>query len=643
MPEATNTNTKLLENPVFQIFTIVVVALLAYSNTLHVPFLFDDEGSIQLNTAVHGLTNFFNGGYDNLPNRVVGYLTFAINYHFGELNVVGYHVVNLLIHIINSLLIYFLVRATFRTPQIRNSFSEPHISIFALVVALLFVSHPVQTQAVTYIVQRLTSLSTLFYLVAVISYIQWRFARVDSATFLKGVASPWFALSLVSTVLAMKTKEIAFTIPVIILLYECSFFGWPSRKLLTQMSPLLVTIAIIPYTVYSTISPLIQPGGSLLSDAYNPANNMALMTRWEYLNTQFSVIITYLRLLILPINQNLDYDYPVNHSLFEPKTFISLLFLLLILMLAIYLFFKSKPSNGNDGEESFISFSTSPLYRLASFGIFWFFITLSIESSIITIQDVIFEHRIYLPSFGFFLTAVSFGALALARLKRNIHDINNKAATLIVGLLVVILSGATYARNNVWQSWISIWSDAVSKSPNKPRPHNVLGIGYFYELRLDEAMREYREAARLKPDYVEAYYNMGLIYKARKQYVESINTYLAILSISAFNANHFAKTYNEIGINYAELGELEKAAESFASAVEYNPESDEFRNNYAFALISKGEIDNALREYKMTLSINPGNRYAADAIREIETQKTHRGGKTSIPTMRPTFKKSTAF
>lgn len=632
MPEVTNPNTKLLENPVFHILILTVIAILAYSNTFQVPFLFDDEGSIQLNPAVHGLTNFFNGGYNFLPNRVIGYLTFAINYQLGELNVVGYHIVNLLIHIISALLVYSLVRVTFRTPKLDKLFSEQQINMFAFTVALLFVSHPVQTQAVTYIVQRVAALATMFYLAGIVCYARWRFTRVETDSFLKVFTSPWYVLSFIVAVLAMKTKEIAFTLPLIILLYECSFFGWPGRKLLAQMTPLLLTIAVIPYTLFVTVSPTLTAGGSMLSDVYSPAYGVMQMTRWDYLFTQFSVILTYLRLLIFPISQNLDYDYPISHSLLEPKTFISLMALLSIFMLAIYLFVKSnhdrKQRAINDKENGIITSQTLSLYLLASFGIFWFFITLSIESSIISLRDVIFEHRLYLPTFGFFLSAVSCSTLVVVKLSQRFKDIW-KIITLLVAGTILTLSVATYTRNNVWQSWISIWSDATAKSPGKARAHNVLGIGYFYSLKFDDALREYREAVRLKPDFIEAYYNMGLVYKEKKQYEESLNMFFKVLSISAFNADQFALYYNEIGINYSELGGLDQAVKAFASAVENNPDSSEFRNNYAFALMTKGNREEALLEFQKVLKVNPGDNYAAEAIKEIESQKT--GGKVKHP------------
>jgi len=625
-----DTKSRLLESPELQIFVLIILGLIAYSNTFNVPFLFDDEGSIQLNQGVHGISNFLEGGYRFLPNRVLGYLSFALNFQLSGLDVTSYHIVNLVIHIINAQMVYALTRLTLSTPHLKKNFSEAQIGLFAFVVALLFVSHPVQTQAVTYIVQRLTSLCTLLYLTALVCYVRWRLDYTESAAFLRRIASPWFVVSFVAAILAMKTKEIAFTLPVIIMLYEYAFFGWPGRRLFAQMAPLLLTIVIIPYTVFSTINPLIQSGGSLLSDVTSPAYNVIRVTRWEYLFTQFSVILTYLRLLILPVRQTLDYDYPLNHSLAEPKTCISLLALLLLFSLAVYLFIKSSrvsaaPAEGEEDESQpeKLTIPDAPLYRLASFGIFWFFITLSVESSIITIQDVIFEHRLYLPSFGFFLFMVSCSAVGLNHLSSKIKDIRS-AATSCAVILVLALTSATFARNNVWHDWPSIWGDTVKNSPAKPRPHLILGIGYYYRQEMDKALREYQQAAKLKPDYIEAYYNMGLVYKARQQHAEAIPMFLKVLKLCAFNAEMYAKVFNEIGTSYGELGDFERAISAFTEAVKFRPESTEFRNNYAFALRTRGKLQDALKEYQAVLALDPANAYALSAVAEINTIKVGR-------------------
>ena len=169
----------------------------------------------------------------------------------------------------------------------------------------------------------------------------------------------------------------------------------------------------------------------------------------EYFLTQFRVILTYIRLFILPYNQNLDYDYSVSTSFFQIKTFFSFLALLGILLSGVLLFKK---------------------YRLISFGIFWFFLTLSVESSIIPIsQNVIFEHRTYLPSFGFFLALT--GAFYYFFREKYL-----KIAVIIILMIAAVNTVLTYQRNKIWKTEYTLWNDCVKKSPDKARANNNFGL-----------------------------------------------------------------------------------------------------------------------------------------------------------------------
>ncbi|MBI5195488.1 MAG: hypothetical protein HZA10_04105, partial [Nitrospirae bacterium] len=170
--QTTHARTTLLHKPIVHILLIVIIGLIAYSNTFHVPFQFDDHNFIVDNHKLRNLSSF----WPTAGSRWVGFLTFALNYKFGGLNVTDYHIVNIIIHIINALLVYRLVILTFQTPyfNLHPSTFNPRSSLIALFSSLLFVSHPIQTQAVTYIVQRFTSLATMFYLLSLVMYVKWR-------------------------------------------------------------------------------------------------------------------------------------------------------------------------------------------------------------------------------------------------------------------------------------------------------------------------------------------------------------------------------------------------------------------------------------------------------------------------------------
>jgi len=510
--------TYLLQKPIFHILLIIILGLLAYSNTLDVPFHLDDKSNIVDNYKLRDLSNFCTPS----GTRWFGFLTFALNYKLHGTNVTSYHIFNLLVHILNAILVYLLVVLTFKTPcfkmsviNVGNKPTQSNLSTFQpfnylpLFIALLFLSHPIQTQAVTYITQRFASLATMFYLLSLVLYIKARLEVEVKFKFFSTSILTFYFFSLVSAILAMMTKEISFTLPFIIILYEFCFFKFSNHE--PQTMNLRKFLYLLPFLFAITIIPLSLIGPEL--EIYKPEilemdegekirqlqlRDVTLLPGYEYLLTQFRVIVTYIRLLFLPVSQNVDYDYPIYHSFLEPQVFLSFLFLLLIFACGIYLFYRSRYTDTDNGHG----------LRLIAFGIFWFFITLSVESSIIPIRDVIFEHRVYLPSIGAvvaFSTAVSCYASRLS--------VTRYSLPLLLTTIIIILSIATYQRNIVWQDEMSLWKDVVKKSPNKSRGHNNLGNAYNVKGLTDKAIEHYQIALRLKPDNANTHYNIGVLYE----------------------------------------------------------------------------------------------------------------------------------
>jgi tetratricopeptide (TPR) repeat protein len=610
----------ILRKPLVHIVLIAALGFFAYSNTFSIPFLFDGKLQIVDNSVIKDLKNFTSdrGGYDYNPRRFIGYLSFALNYHFGGLSVAGYHIVNLLIHIGNAVLVYFFVLLTFRTAYVTTVRSEKSVvnskrtatgdvtvgaspvsvhhysllstddsrSFIALFSALLFVSHPLQTQAVTYVVQRFASLATFFYLLSLVMYIKGRLViekRDDAGGGLfSGPSLLFYLLSLISAVCAMKTKEMAFTLPLVIALYEFIFFTSPLKKRLLFLVLVLLTLIIVPMSVLHSDRPLQE----ILSDLSEQTRVQTQMSRWEYLATEMRVIVTYIRLIFLPINQNLDYDYPVYHSLFTPPVFLSFLFLLSIFGLGIYLLFRRMKNDGR---------STSVHYRLIGFGVLWFFITLSVESSIIPIVDVIFEHRLYLPLAGAFI-GLTTGILIAAK-TLSIERI----VIPTLALVTIALSGLTYARNTVWRDGISLWQDVVEKSPNKARPYYELGLAYVSQGQLDKATAQFQTAVRLKPDYVGAHNNLGVAYKSQGQLNRAIAEYQTALRLKPDNA----EARNNLGAAYASQGQLDRAIAEYQAALRLKPDYAEAHYNLGIVYESQGQLDRAIAEYQAALRLKP--------------------------------------
>jgi tetratricopeptide (TPR) repeat protein len=632
----------------------VLLGLLAYSNTFHVPFLFDDKQNIINNPVMRELGSFLDPeAFPKIGMRYVGFFTFALNYTLHGLNVTGYHILNIAIHLINAILVYVLVQLTFRTPQMRgidpgSRFSDG-VAVFS---ALLFVSHPVQTQAVTYIVQRFASLATLFYLFSLTMYVMARLRqmpvqtipadaqctpeadkgkgkahlkasrkakvkgkdKVKAKTKVKAKArakagddasvktqrevraselstrSPalaviLYALSIISAIMAMKTKEIAFTLPVVITLYEFFFFEGRWKKRILYLVPLLLTIFIIPLSLIGIDKPLSE----VMYDVGEATRTQSSLSRWEYLMTQFRVIVTYLRLLVLPVNQNLDYAYSTYHSFhsfLDPEIFFSFLVLLLIFCLGVYLFSRSRAGGSS--------------IRLASFGIFWFFITLSVESSIIPIKDVIFEHRVYLPSVGAFIGITTLAFYLAGRLERRWPHIE-KALVTVLALIVIVLTGTTYARNRVWRDPVTLWEDVLRKSPQNYMPHFNLGFYYQEKGLIDKAIERYLTAINLNPDHVKAHNNLGLAYQSKGLTDRAIEQYKTVIKLNPDDV----KAHNNLGLAYWSKGLTDRAIEQYKTVIKLNPDDVKAHNNLGLAYQSKGLTDRAIEQYKTVIKINP--------------------------------------
>jgi len=627
----------LLDKPLFHLLLIVIFGLLAYSNTFNVPFHFDDNPGIAENPIIKSLNFFIEPSkakifkkpfeYDTFKMRYVGYLTFALNYKIHGLNVIGYHIFNLAIHIFNALLVYWFVLLTFKTPYFGSQYTvdskqeKTHSPIhrfthsssaIALFSASIFVSHPIQTQAVTYIWQRVTSLATFFYLLSLVMYINFRLKAIGSRTKVIGnrtIAyrlSPfaYYLLSLISAILAMKTKEMAFTLPVIIVLYEFMFFKEKTKKRLFFLIPFLLTMLIIPLTVIGMNKSVSAVTNNVI-EATKVPNAMPM---WDYLLTQFRVIITYIRLLFLPFNQNFDYDYPIYNSFTDPNVFLSFLFLVSIFGLGVYLFYRSR---------LMIHPTPFTLYatRLIAFGIFWFFITLSVEATVIPISpyllfpsivsadiDVIFEHRVYLSSIGAF-AAMTTSIFFIANRLKNRWEAINKNVILLLSVIIITLLVVTYMRNKVWENEITLLEDITQKSPSKARGHNNLGIAYCDKGLVDKAIEHFQTALKLKPDYADARNNLGNAYNIKGLADNAIEHLQIALRLKPY----CAEAYNNLGNAYNIKGLTNNAIEQFQIALRLKPDYADAHNNIGFNYYLMGRVDEAIEHYLIALSLTPNN------------------------------------
>jgi tetratricopeptide (TPR) repeat protein len=527
------------------IVAIFIAGIIAYSNSFDCSFHFDDTYVFSNKVAVDSAST---GDWIRLfPNRPIGMLTFALNYNIHKLDVWGYHLVNLIIHLTNAFLVWWLTWLTLSTPVMKNEVISRHKAMMAFLTGMLFVTHPLATQSVTYIAQRFASLATLFYLLSLILFVQGKLWQGDKNT-------PWFLFggSIVCAVLGMLTKEIVFTLPFAIILYDYCFLKIDSWKLKIKDDGLIISfiMLVIFILLFFRNSPVSVSPVSLFNSVPPDQGYSYSISMKEYFFTQFSVILTYIRLFILPLNQNFDYDYPLSSSFFQLRTFFSFSLLLGILAAGVLLFKR---------------------YRLISFGIFWFFLTISVESSIIPIsQNVIFEHRTYLPGFGFFLALTS--AFFYFFKERYL-----KIAVIILLMTAALNTALTYQRNKIWKNEHTFWADCLKKSPNKARPHNNLGTALSAEGKSEEAIDHYNKALRITPDYAGVYNNRGNAYAKLGQYQLAFEDYNQAIRLKP----DYADAYYNWGYAYDKLSQYQLAIEYYNQTIRLNP-------NYVRAYINRG-------------------------------------------------------
>ncbi len=539
----------------YKVFAIVILCCLGiiiYSNTFYNSFNFDDSECIIANSSIRDISNL-KVIWNFWPTRFITFLSFAVNYHFNGLNVFGYHLANFIIHLGSSALVWWFILLILSSPQIKNLDISKHSFWIALFCAAIFLSNPLQTESVTYICQRTSCLSGFFYLFSLCLYVKSRLLRLNYIKTSKAGIS--YLFSLVFAAVSMFTKESTFTLPFMIILLECCFLSQEKRIEWKYLLPFLFLLLIIPILLYYGKPPTLMDMERFMAQPVNAKS---------YLMTQPKVIVTYIRLIFLPLSQNLDYDYPITKTLFELPTLSSLLFLVIILFAAVKLFSK---------------------YRLISFGIFSFFLMLLPESSIIPIEDVIFEHRLYLPMVSYSLVLVSMLYYIFGRK-------NFGVMALILSMVIFFYAASTYSRNFDWRDDFTLWSDTVNKSPRKARPYSNRGNAYLARGYFDKAIADYNKAIEINPDFIVAYNNRGIAYMQKGNFGQAIADYNKALEINP----NYVFAYNYRGLTYIKKGNLDQAISDFSEAIRIKPDYAEAYYFRGLSWFYKNKIGEGLKD-----------------------------------------------
>ena len=570
---------------------LVVAVLWCYRGSYAGPFIFDDQAAIVDNPSIRHLASIGEvlappvSEGSSVAGRPVVNLSLAFNYAWGGLDVRGYHAVNVAIHLLAALTLFGIVRRTLArrpAPATSEGCVKPHAggievssargadwrvsTLPAFFVALIWALHPLQSESVTFVIQRTESLMGLLYLLTLYGFI-----RYADANALAAIA--WAALSFTACLLGMATKEVMVTAPVLVFLYDRTFIAgnfqsaWRRRR--AYYAGLATTWLLLGYIV-------IRAGGSRAGAAGFGVG----VSSWSYALTQCRAVVLYLRLAVWPHPLVVDYGFDLAKGLGDvaPQA-ASLVLLLAGTVVALW----RRPVMGFLGA--------------------CFFVILAPSSSVVPlVTQTMAEHRMYLPLAAVVALAVGGGYALVARMGWGAWGVRCYFATLAawsIGLGIV-----TARRNADYRSALAIWSDTVAKRPGNPRAHGNLGSALEAEGRNQEAIVEFQMALRLKPDYAEPHNNLGNIYAALPgRSGEAIAQFQEALRLKPDSAVvHF-----NLGNQWLkEPGRINDAIAQYREAVRLNPGYIAARTNLGTALAGlPGRLDEAIAEYQEVLRLDP--------------------------------------
>mgnify|MGYP005837192965 CR=1 FL=1 len=614
---------------------IVIVTIGIYINTIHYPFQFDDLHRIRDNRNIRTYYDFRQEYQFFKGERFVVNFTLWLNYVSGSKNpegipaVEGMHIFNILTHAANGILVYFLafmllgrffnrndVKKLDKDNELRGLnlfFNRYTLYLLAMFAGIVFALHPVQTESVTYIITRSELLATFFCLLAIILYIK----LVPS----KSLISFVIKVVVISILFgfAIESKEWALVLPLLFLLVDYIFLsGGNNKRFIKRInetgSVLLITgimAVVFVYNLRNTYKGDLDAGFSVEG-----------ITHRQYFLSQFNVLIYYFKLMFIPTNLRLDYDFPIMTSIMQFPVFLAIPAVILIIALSIF------------------TFRRSPML---SFMILWFITVIAPSAGVIPIADLIYEHRLYIALAGFAIFAVYF-IWRLLQLK-GLSKLAYLPYLFLIALTVTYGIG-TINRNKVWSSEESLWEDAVAKAPNKARPHMNLGVRYMNMAQekkdiayLKKSQNHLERATQLRPDSYDAFHNLGRVYqkmaenkmstsesliKSRENFLKASDILLKTIEnldskikkqgkyddilretlekqirfyrkkvSDVFHDLAVSYEHNNSGERYGKGFSLPDAVNAWDKSLEYEPNSEEKIRNKIIAYIYGGDIDNA--------------------------------------------------
>lgn len=590
---------------VIAICFFLLLTFACYSNSLKASWHFDDYSNIVNNPLLHieeltlkSITQTLysrshNSDADNKKMfRPLACLTFGLNWYTGQGRVTGYHIVNALIHFLCSYLLYLTVLALLDTPFQWERYSRNDKFWIAFLSAILWAVNPIQTQAVTYIVQRMTALAAFFCLFCIYLFLKARMSLNKKTTTIL------YLVCLLSFIAGMASKENAAMLPFILIVIEVVFFRDLTNpriwKLVCWSAMLIAIIAVAAAIFIGYFPDSVSFLGGYKTRPFSYA---------ERLMTEPRILLLYLSLIFYPTPDRLAFmhDIPISTSWLNPWTTIPSIGIIIALIMGGFFLLRRRP--------------------LIGFAIIFFFMNHVIESTIVPLE-LVYEHRNYLPSM-FLFVPIAAGFIILLNYYRNKQKLIFGSLCLFVLALILILGNGTYIRNMVWANEKVFWEDAMAKAPGLARPpHNLAWDYYEKKGEYEKALLLYEKALKLDSPFilnskVPSLINIANIYHKKGDYKKAV---LFSKKALAIDPESKKARYN-LTLSLIKQEKFPEALKNVDILLKNNPEYFDYCNLKGMILIHLGRYADALQFLNIGLQKYPGNTnglyYSAIAYRTL--------------------------
>ncbi|MGE4055560.1 MAG: tetratricopeptide repeat protein, partial [Vicinamibacterales bacterium] len=550
---------------------LLLVGAVIYLNGLNTPFLLDDVPSIVQNPYIRDLWppwHLVNAPENTIATaRPLVSLSLAVNYATSGLDVRAYRLTNIAIHLMAAIALFGVVRRTLLAGALRARFGA-HASGIAFAGALLWMTHPLQTEAVNYISQRTETMMGLFYFLTLYCAIR---AHSESPG-----SRAWFAGAMCACAAGMASKQVMVTAPIMVVLWDWAFAGEPFRVVLARRWRLYAGLAATWLLL------------AALSLTFRDTNAGMGVTPFDYALSQCKVILQYLRRAIWPTGLIFDYGLARPTSVSEVAPYAALLVLLLGLTLVALI-----------------------RHRAAGFLGMWIFLILAPTSSVLPLfTEVGAERRMYVPLAGvvmlvvggLYLLAARIGESSGAPASAPLGTVKSRGLAILVLFVVGTFCWLTVQRNRQYLDSLALWTSVVAEAPENYRGRNNLGVALQQAGREAEAIEEFRVALQQNPDFGPAHHNLGKSLHEAGNFAEAIEHYEAALRVDGPGQLHA-----DLGAALEAVGRASEATGHYEIALELDPSDVEAHLNVGRSYFARQQPEEAISHYREALRLQPSD------------------------------------